>query len=121
MKLDKPPTYLVVKLLQQAVQPGLGHLHGPSLVGYVADFYENHHQLRQDKQSAVFSKCVYDAGFYSDRISCSVSHHVSVLLVAKVESWQDGFEFVQDLVVPRHVRGQDAPAGRAEWGTVETP
>lgn len=49
-----------------------------------------------------------------------VSHHVSVLLVGKVESWQDGFEFVQDLVVSGHVRGQDAPAGQAEWGIVET-
>lgn len=49
-----------------------------------------------------------------------VSHHVSVLLVGKVKSWQDGFEFVQDLVVPGHVRGQDAPVGRAAWGIVET-
>lgn len=42
-----------------------------------------------------------------------VPHHVSVLLVVEVESRQDGFEFAEDLVVPRHVRGQDAPAGRA--------
>lgn len=38
--------HLVVELLQQAVQPGFCHLHGPRLVGYVAHFDENHHQLR---------------------------------------------------------------------------
>lgn len=48
-KFNEQPTYLVVELLQQAVQPGLSHLHGPSLVGYVADFDENHHQLRKGK------------------------------------------------------------------------
>lgn len=48
-KFNERPTYLVVELLQQAVQPGLSHLHGPSLVGYVADFDENHHQLRKGK------------------------------------------------------------------------
>lgn len=53
-KFNKQPTYLVVELLQQAVQPGLSHLHGPSLVGYVADFDEDHHQLRKDKQPGVF-------------------------------------------------------------------
>lgn len=37
--------YLVVEFLQQAVQPGLSHLHGPGLVGYVAHFDQNHHQL----------------------------------------------------------------------------
>lgn len=36
---------LVVKLLQETVQPGLRHLHGPGLIGYVAHFDQNHHQL----------------------------------------------------------------------------
>lgn len=49
-----------------------------------------------------------------------VPHHVSVLLVVEVESRQDGFEFVEDLVVPRHVRGQDAPAGQADWSLTLT-
>lgn len=49
-----------------------------------------------------------------------VPHHVPVLLVVEVESRQDGFEFVEDLVVPRHVRGQDAPAGQAPWSVMPT-
>lgn len=38
-------SHLVVELLQQTVQPGLSHLHGPRLVGYIAHFDQNHHQL----------------------------------------------------------------------------
>ncbi len=45
--------YLVVEFLQKTVQPRLGHLHGPRLIGYVAHFDQNHHQLltQQEKKS----------------------------------------------------------------------
>lgn len=113
-KFNKQLTYLVVELLQQAVQPGLSHLHGPSLVGYVADFDENHHQLQKDKQPGVLGPP--PRSWFPFKVQLlHVPHHVSVLLVVEVESRQDGFEFVEDLVVPRHVRGQDAPAGQADW------
>lgn len=42
------------------------------------------------------------------------AHHVPVLLAGEVKRRQDGLELVEDLVVPRHVCGQDASAGRAE-------
>lgn len=44
--------YLVEELLQQAVQPGLGHLHGPRLVGDVAHFDQDHHELLKKKKTA---------------------------------------------------------------------
>lgn len=36
------------------------------------------------------------------------SHHVSVVLIVEVKSWQDGLELVENLVVLRHVGGQNA-------------
>lgn len=47
-------------------------------------------------------------------VSAPLSHHVSVVLVGEVERWQNGLELVEDLVVSRHVGGQDAPAARTE-------
>lgn len=41
--------YLVVKFLKETVQPGLGHLHGAGLVGYVAHLDQDHHQLQETK------------------------------------------------------------------------
>lgn len=38
------------------------------------------------------------------------SHHFSVLLAGEVKSRQDGLELVENLVVSRHVSGQDASA-----------
>lgn len=46
------------------------------------------------------------------------AHHVPVLLAGEVKRWQDGLELAEDLVVPRHVCGQDASAGRAERSAV---
>lgn len=45
-------SYLVEEFLQETVQPGLSHLHGPGLVGYVAHFDQNHHEL-QARQEAL--------------------------------------------------------------------
>lgn len=42
-------SYLVVEFLQKTVQPGLSHLHGPRLIGYVAHFDQNHHQLHTQR------------------------------------------------------------------------
>lgn len=122
--------YLVVELLQQAVQPGLCHLHGPRLVGYVAHFDENHHQLQTGtrlqklKNNLLLSRTFCKFRFLlptrnAKRLSRS-AHHVPVLLAAEVKRRQDGLELVEDLVVPRHVCGQDASAGRAERSAVLT-
>lgn len=37
-----------------------------------------------------------------------------MLLVGEVEPMQDGLELVEDLVVPRHVGGQNASANKTE-------
>lgn len=42
------------------------------------------------------------------------SHHISVVLVGEVKSRQDGLELVENLVVSRHVSGQNASAIRTE-------
>lgn len=42
------------------------------------------------------------------------SHHISVVLVGEVKSRQDGLELVENLIVPRHVSGQNASAIRTE-------
>lgn len=104
-------SHLVVELLQQTVQPGLSHLHGPRLVGYIAHFDQNHHQLHTHTTLKtqilnsitlliVFGLCLHLLS----------SHHFSVLLAGEVKSRQDGLELVENLVVSRHVSGQDASA-----------
>lgn len=39
------------------------------------------------------------------------SYHIFVVFISEVESRQDGLELVENLIVPRHVSGQDASAG----------
>lgn len=114
--------YLVVELLQQAVQPGLCHLHGPRLVGYVAHFDENHHQLQTGTRckSLKTTCCFLLLPTCNAKQLSHSAHHVPVLLAGEVKRRQDGLELAEDLVVPRHVCGQDASAGRAEWSAVLT-
>lgn len=38
------------------------------------------------------------------------SHHISVVLIVEVKSGQDGLELVENLIVLRHVGGQNASA-----------
>lgn len=38
------------------------------------------------------------------------SYHLSVVLVGEVKRWQDGLELVENLIVSRHVSGQNASA-----------
>lgn len=38
------------------------------------------------------------------------SYHIFVVLIGEVESRQDGLELAENLVVPRHVSGQDTSA-----------
>lgn len=43
------------------------------------------------------------------------SYHISVVPVVEVKSWQDGFELVENLIVPCHVSGQNASAITTEY------
>lgn len=94
---------LVEELLQQTVQPGLGHGHRPGLVGDVAHLHHDLHQLRRKRMSRVkrpehlYHNCL------------PWPYHFLVLLVAKIKHGLDDLEPVEDLVVPCHVCGQDAP------------
>lgn len=67
------------ELLQEAVQPGFGHVQGPRLVGDVGHLDEYH------------------------------AHEVRVRLVRVVEGGRYLLELRDYLVMPRHVGGQNAP------------
>lgn len=60
---------LVEELLQQTVQPGLGHRHRPRLVGDVAHLHHDLHQLEnKDAQSESQARkfCIIDMRFLSE-------------------------------------------------------
>lgn len=93
---------LVEELLQQTVQPGFGHSHGPHFVGDVAHLHHDLHQLEEEPP--------FFNGRQPDRRPPAAStHHFLVVFVAEVKNRLDGFELVEDFVVSRHVGGQNAP------------
>lgn len=64
--------YLVVKLLQKTVQPGLGHLHGPGLIGNVTHFDQNHHQLHTQHQRGHIGAFLVTTMPYHSFIRCFI-------------------------------------------------
>lgn len=106
--------YLVVEFLQEAVQPGLSHFHGPGLIGYVTHFDQNHHQLHtnhnEKTRRPIYISCLVHDDVQGSCLHSHSTHHISVVLVGEVKGRQEGLELVENLVVSRHVSGQNASA-----------